>query len=522
MTARRSESTTLFFNGRILTMSSRARASAMIVEAGRIAEIGSLTDLRRAAPRGAERIDLKDRFVVPGFNDCHTHFVQMGVDSMSIDLARTRTMMEALELIKKGASRSKGDNWVVATGWRESAWPDGRFISRSDLDDCCRALPMVAYRICGHLCSVNTRAMSELGIDERTPDAELDSGGRPTGVLTESAVEACRKATETDAATRLKGIVRATRKAYRLGVTSVTDNGSTQDLAAYMTAKRSGRLNIRVSFNIPSANLDSLLDSSISTGLGDSWLRLGGVKVFCDGALGARSAALSRPYADDPSNSGMFVHKREDLDSLTARANEAGIQLAIHAIGDMGIDAAISTISQALRGNPRRDHRHRIEHLELPTRAHLQAMRRLGILASMQPNFIGEWGGTEGMYVSRLGPVRTSRNNPFREVLDEGVTLAFGSDCMPFHPMYGMSSAVNAPFPSQRIAPLEALAAYTRDAAFTSFEERDKGTLEKGKLADFAVLSGDILDPGISPNVTVLMTVLGGDVVHSTPAMQLS
>ncbi len=453
--------------------------------------------------------------MVPGFNDCHTHFVQMGVDSATVDLSATRSLDEALALIRKASARKPRGEWLVATGWRESAWPGGRFISKDDLDKCCGRRPAVAYRICGHLCTANAEAISELGLDSKTPGAEVDDQGHLTGILTEGAVEACREVTDPDSKARLAGLQVATKKAYRLGVTSITDNGSTADLAAYMSAKRAGSLGIRVCFNLPSSSLEGIRSAAVSTGLGDHWLRIGALKVFCDGALGARTAALSKPYADDPGNRGMFVRNRRRLDELTATANEAGLQLAIHAIGDRGIDVAIRSIESALKSRPRDDHRHRIEHLELPSMAHIHKMRRLGIVASMQPNFVGEWGGTEGMYRSRLGLDRTERNNPFREILDSGVKLVFGSDCMPFSPLYGIDSAVRAPFPSQRTTPIEAFAAYTRDAAYSSFEESAKGTLEPGKLADFIVLSGAPTSRDDLASMSVTTTVLDGKVVYS-------
>lgn len=512
----REEPIALFYNGRFLTLSrKRARVSSILVEGGRISATGTDAEVRRAAPRGAERIDLRRRHVVPGFNDCHTHFIQMGVDSMSIDLSHTQSLDDALARIREGSENVAPGRWVVATGWRESAWPDGRFITRRDLDECCPAGPAVAYRICGHLCSVNSKALSELCIDSRTPGADVDRQGRLTGVLRESAVSACRSATEPDRKGRLRGLELATRRAHELGVTSVTDNGSTEDMATYMTALNAGRLDVRVCFNMPSTELDPLLSTRITTGLGNSWLRLGGLKIFCDGALGARTAALSKDYSDDPGNRGMFVHGRKELDELTARASAAGMQLAVHAIGDAGIGVAVDSISKALKAAPRKDHRHRIEHLELPSRTHIRRIAGLGMVASMQPNFVGEWGGANGMYVSRIGPSRTARNNPFREVLDAGVRLAFGSDCMPFSPQYGILSAVGAQFPSQRITPVEALAAYTRDPAYATFEERDKGTLEEGKLADFAVLSGDPLKESILGTLRVDMTVVGGRVAYS-------
>ncbi len=510
---------TVFLNGKILTLSSaRARASAVLVEDGRVSSIGSTSAVLHDAPKGVAKVDLAGNYVVPGFNDCHTHFIHMGVDYSTVDLSHTRSLEEALQLIRNRAKKLPEGKWLVATGWSESAWPSGRFIARSDLDKCCPGRPAVAYRICMHLCSVNSKAISELALDSSVEGAEVDAHGHLTGVLTEGAVDICHEATSPDSRARLAGLEAATRRAYELGVTSVTDNGSTADLATYMSAARSGRLRIRVCFNMPTNSLESLHSAAISTGLGDHWLRLGGLKVFCDGALGARSAALSRPYADDPRNKGMFVRSRSDFDEITSRANETGLQLAIHAIGDKGIEVAIKSIEAALRSHPRDDHRHRIEHLELPSRAHIKRMRKLGIIASMQPNFIGEWGGTKGMYCSRLGLERTKRNNPFREILDAGVRLVFGSDCMPFSPQYGLVSAANAPFPSQRITPLEAISAYTKDAACSTFEEDAKGTLEPGKLADFAVLSGDPTAPRGLASVSVLMTVLDGRIVYRAGA----
>jgi len=208
------------------------------------------------------------------------------------------------------------------------------------------------------------------------------------------------------------------------------------------------------------------------------------------------------------------VHREGVLERIVHEANEADIQLAIHAIGDRGIDAVIKSVASALEKHPRKEHRHRIEHLELPSNQHLLRMHRLRMVASMQPNFIGEWGGTDGMYVARLGKKRASRSNPLRDVLKSKVRLAFGSDCMPLSPLYGIHSAVNAPYPSQRISIFEAVAAYTRDAAFASFEEHLKGTLSEGKLADFIVLSRNPFENtrNISDN-TVLKTIIGGNVV---------
>lgn len=514
MVARRADA--VFYNGKVFTFDPDIGvARAVAVSGGEIIAVGSDPDIKGSAPRGCDKYDLGGKVVLPGFIDCHTHFVNMGVDIMNVDLMSTKSLDEAVAKMKAGTKKVHEGEWVIGAGWTESRWEGGRFLMREDLDSCCPDHPAVAHRICMHMCSVNSRAIDVLGLDAKVPGVEVDGGGRLTGILKESAVEVVRSATTPDRARNVKGLALATKRAHSLGVTSVQDNVSMDHLAVYLAAERAGKLGVRVTFNVPSDRLRSMLDLSLSSGLGSDMLRLGGVKIFCDGALGARTAALSEPYSDDPRNTGMFMQPREKLDEITAKANEAGIQLVIHAIGDMGIDATISSIDAALKASPGQDHRHRIEHLELPSPEHLRKMRRLHIIASMQPNFVGEWGGTNGMYYGRLGETRAVRNNPFREVLDSKVKLVFGSDCMPFSPLYGITSAVSAPHPAQRITTEEAVAAYTRDAAYASFEEGLKGTITPGKLADLTVLSSDpFMDPESFRNVTVLKTVVGGEVVY--------
>lgn len=505
----------MFFNGKVFTFDKgRKIARAVAVQDGSIAAIGDDNEIRRVTPRGVDKYDLGGRVVLPGFIDCHTHFITMGIDSMEIDLSQTRSKEEALALMKSGSRNVSEGEWVIGVNWKESGWTDGKFITRADLDLCCPKHPAVAHRVCLHLSSVNSAAISMLDITPKTPDAEVGPSGQLTGVLKEGAASIVRSATAPSREREMKGLALATRKAHALGVTSIHDNGEPHHFGIYRAAEVGRKLGVRVWFNTPSEQLRSRLDLSLPTGVGSEFLKIGGVKAFCDGALGARTAALSEPFADDPGNKGVFVHREGVLERIVDEANEADIQLAIHAIGDRGIDAVMKSVASALEKHPRKEHRHRIEHLELPSSQHLLRMHRLRMVASMQPNFIGEWGGTNGMYVARLGKKRASRSNPLRDVLKSKVRLAFGSDCMPLSPLYGIHSAVNAPFPSQRISIFEAVAAYTRDAAFASFEERLKGTLSEGKLADFIVLSRNPFENtrNISDN-TVLKTIIGGNVV---------
>lgn len=505
----------LFYNGKVLTFSTeRKTARAIAVADGEIISIGSDVEIRRSAPRGCEKVDLGGKLVIPGFIDCHTHFIQMGVDSLSVDLSATTSLDQALGLMKTAALKTRKGEWVIATNWSESRWDGGRFVSRADLDKCCPDHPAVAHRVCGHLSTVNSNAIKRVEIDKATPGAETDPSGNPTGIMKEAGVSVVRAAAAPTPERKMKGLQLAIRKAHSLGVTSVQDNGSVGDFPVLRRAEMDGKLGVRVWFNTPCSELQSLLRLGASTGFGSDRLKLGGVKVFCDGALGARSAALSEPFADDPGNSGMFVHPVEELDEMAMKADEAGIQLAVHAIGDEGIEVAISSIERALDVSRRTDHRHRIEHLELPRPDHIKRMRRRKMIASMQPNFVGEWSGIDGMYVERLGHDRASRNNPFKEVLRARVSLVFGSDCMPFSPIYGIRSAVNASYPVQRLTMEEAFLSYTRNAAYASFEEDCKGTISTGKVADFVVLSDDpFRDPDALDSLSVLKTIVDGEVV---------
>ncbi|UCE81122.1 MAG: amidohydrolase [Methanobacteriota archaeon] len=505
----------VYYNGRVVTFApGRKVVHAIAVADGRIIAVGSDAEIRRSAPRGSEKTDLGGKTVVPGFIDSHTHFIQMGVDAMSVDLFDTKSMEEALGLLRTAANRRPDGEWVVGTNYRDNNWINGRFITREDLDAYCPDHPTVVHRICGHLSSVNSKGIDAASITSDTPGAETDSSGELTGIVTEAGVEVLRTMTAPNAREKTKGLRLATKKAHSLGVTSIHDNGASGDFSIYREAERMNRLKVRVWFNTPSANLNSMTSLGMTSGVGSEVLKFGGVKIFCDGALGARTAAVSEPFADDRTCRGVLIHSKEDMKEMTREANNAAIQLVIHAIGDVGIEVALASIEDALRQNRRKNHRHRIEHLELPSQSHIRRMRRHGVIASMQPNFIGEWSGIDSMYVERLGQKRASRNNPLREILDAKVKLAFGSDCMPLSPLYGIRSAVNATYPSQRISVEEAFLSYTRDAAYASFEEDMKGTIAVGKLADFVVLSNDpFKERNALGSIYVAKTVFGGEVV---------
>ncbi len=449
---------------------------------------------------------------MPGFIDCHTHFISMGIYE---DLSGASCLKEALARMKDRARVTPEGDWVVGLGWKETSWVNGRYIMKEDLDACCPNHPAIAYRNLVHFASVNSAAISELGIDAKTEGAETDPSGNLTGILRENAVLIATSGSEPNRAQKLEGLKSATAKAHSFGVTSIHDMGEETDFGVFKIAERKGVLRIRVWFSTPTGDMDSRLARHARIGAGSDWLKLGGVKVFCDGSLGARTAALKKPYSDNRRNKGTFIHTEEELKNIVAKANSAGLQLAVHAIGDDAIERTVCYIAETLKEEPTSNHRHRIEHLTMPSQSALQRMRKLRIIASMQPNFVGEMFDMHSMYLARLGPRRIRCSNPHKKILEYGVKLIFGSDCEPLSPIYGIQSAINAPYDTQRISISDAVESYTKNAAFGSFEEAVKGTLEVGKFADFVVLSGDLLSNAKKTSSTqVVKTVVDGDVVY--------
>jgi len=329
------------------------------------------------------------------------------------------------------------------------------------------------------------------------------AGGEATGLLKEQAAGLASKALEPTVGQYISGIQAATKIAHALGVTSIQDasvDGTM--LKAYRSLRQESKLGIRASLMLTTDYLDNLAELGLGAGFGDNWLRLGPLKVFSDGSIGARTAALTEPYTDSPDELGLLIWGKRQLEAIVLKAHENDIQLAIHAIGNRAIDLVLDCFEKAnLREKKRL--RHRIEHGEMLSLEHTQKMKRLGIIASMQPNFTGQWGLAGGLYDHRLGRERTELMNPLGSVIREGVKLVFGSDCMP------------APYPLQKVSVAQAFRSYTMMGAYSSFEEQTKGTIEIGKLADLVMLDADpFKEPVGILDMAVEMTILDGKVVY--------
>ena len=476
-------------DGAVHTMDpAKPLAKGIAFGGGRVLAVGTNAQAEAKAGTKTEIVELGGKIVVPGFIDAHAHLMESAARVSNLELGGASSLGAALGLLKAGVGGALPDEWVVADGWDESRWPEGRYLTRNDLDTVSTTLPIAAVRVDRHMAAVNSAALGILKIPPGTRGFETTSTGQPTGVLKEDALKAMWDLIWPAPERLAANFSLVASRALGLGITGVHDVVGEGEVRAYQIARSSGALSLRAVLMMRDRLLPPLAAMGLFRGFGDEWLRLGAVKVFADGSLGARTAALFEPYRDDPREGGMLIHPPRELRDLLAGVHRAGFQVAVHAIGDRAIELVIETIEAV---SPEPGPRHRIEHAELLHSEHIERMARHGIVASCQPNFVGRWSLPGGLYEKRLGFERNARNNPYREVLEKGVTLAFGSDGMPYGPLEGIHWAVNAPFGVQRLTVDQAFAGYTLGAATAGFQERETGSLVPGRQGDAVVLEGD-------------------------------
>jgi len=499
----------IFVNGNVLTIS-QGRAQALAVRDGRIQAVGKTHEIRKLTDAKTDVVDLNGKTLMPAFIDAHMHLVSQGLKETGhiLDLSEARSLQQTLEKVREAVKRRGEGAWVRGHGWDESSWPERRYLTRSDLDAIAPKNPIALTRVDGHLLVANSQALKLVTVK---PDA--DEYDPEPGLLRERAVDDFLRQIMPSAEEIEDAIRTAARLAHSLGVTAIHDVVRIEHIRAYQRLHRNGELALRVRMNPPVEQLDSLIALGFSSNFGDEFLRLGAIKIFTDGSIGARNAALLEPYADSPHTSGKLNYPQVELNALVKKAHENDFQLMIHAIGDRAIDAALQALKMA---GVRPEDRARIEHLELPTEEQLHLTRQLGVIACMQPNFL-QWSGPSGLYETRLSPERDARIDPHRDVIEQGIPLAFGSDGMPFNPLYGIDLAVNALHERQRLTVDEALHAYTLAAAYAGFQERELGSLEPGTWADLIVLSEDpTSNPKRIQETRVLETYLAGERVYAS------
>ena len=457
----------------------------------------------------------------------------MGYSLTHLQLIGAKSIREIVSLLGEYIS-ARGvveGKWVQGRQWDDQNLEERRYPTKYDLDGVSSDNPVALTRICGHMITLNSRALEVCGITRNTPNPpggviDRDEQGEPTGVLRDSRGLVTPYIPPPTHQELRQGLRDAAAYAHRLGCTGITDCSRPDESAPhlstkpYIDARRDNDLRIR-------CHVMTWYPREWS---GDRWLTFGTLKIGIDGSAGAQTALMYEPYSNNPLTSGVYVGDQERNKSVVAEQHAKRGQVAIHAIGDRACSEAIDRIEEALTESPRLDHRYRIEHFEYPIDADIERARRLGIVASMQPNFVGEWGWPGGMYDSRVGVERMKRGNPYRRLLDEGFHIPFGSDGMPFHPLYGVWSAVNHPQSVSRITVEDAIHCFTYEGAWVLREEAMRGTLAAGKLADIAIFDGDLTGDWFKLEKTntetvekmkseikkkgAWMTILNGDVVH--------
>ncbi|MFW9935942.1 MAG: amidohydrolase [Candidatus Thorarchaeota archaeon] len=507
-------------NADIRTMDSQLpKAEAMVISNGRILAIGRGADIEIYLRQAIKTVDMEGRTILPGFIDTHAHLVGLGRKIIHLDLGNTTSIEEALQLVKQRAGELAKGELILGYNWDESHWKNPRYLTKEDLDPITPNNPAILIRVCGHLISVNSLVLDQLdfnpnqeGVDRNPKTGEL------TGILRDIPVDPRKFQTNEEDLSKV--IMEGCRYANSVGITSLHENLYRDQLpfvAAYIKLRQEKELTVRVYANLEAKLIDLLAALGAPSGFGDDYFRLGGVKVFTDGSFGAQTAAISKPYNDKPETTGLMLFAEEDYDFLIQTANHLGLQVSTHAIGDRAIAMVLRVHEKTSKSKLVHKLRHNIIHAEYLTPPLMKRVKKLDMLLLQQPNFVHRWGLPNGMYDSRLGPHRAKQLNNFRRILDAGIKVAFGSDCMPMDPLYGIYSATTHPYDSIRITIEEAIRLYTIDAAYASFDEKDKGSLTPGKLADFIVLSQNPLamKPEELNDVEVLATYVGGKCVFS-------
>jgi predicted amidohydrolase YtcJ len=516
------------------------RQEAIAVKGDRILAVGKALDMDKFKGPQTQIVDLGGHFTMPGFNDAHLHLDDAGQTKLSVDVTGVKSLDELRSRVANKVQESRAGEWIMGSGWDETLWPVKVTPTRWDLDEVSDGHPVFLVRIDGHIAVANTRALQLGSVNLATRDPQgghidRNQSGEPTGVLRETAQAAVLAVVpKPNHQQRRQGLELVLADLAEHGVTSCQDYSPTWEaFQIFEELEKEGKLTARVSEWLPfDEPVESLTKKRDSHPQSDLMLHTGLLKGFMDGSLGSHTAAMLEPYADDPKNSGLPRYDPVKLNEMTKERVLAGFQIGFHAIGDKGVQMALDAFSEAEKAakeghikavNGGEDYRLRIEHAQVTTPAQIAQFKQLKVIASMQPNHLL----TDMRWAQdRLGPKRAATSYAWLAFLNKGVGLAFGTDypVEPVTPFRGLYAAVTRKsengkqeyFLEQRITMDQAIAAYTQGSAFAEFEEKEKGKLVPGMLADFVVLDRDLTasSPEKILATKVLRTVVGGKTVY--------
>lgn len=533
--------TSIFLNAQMLTLDPHLpRAEALAVQGERILAVGRQDEILAWAGPQTSTENLHGQLVIPGLQDSHLHLLSWGWTLDGVQLAGVRSIPEVIARGQAYLRENPGREWIVGRGFNEELFSSRRLPTKEDLDQISRTHPVLFTRVCGHICCVNSQALQLAGIGASTADPpggridREDQTGEPTGVLRENAIELVTRLLPSPTVEDLKRVIRrASAAAAALGLTTVQSNdlhgaADLQDrLQAYRELDQSGELPIRI---ILQATIPTLADLRAYLDLYHSFrpsskLQLGPLKLFADGSLGGRTAALSRPYADDPQTDGMLIYEQEELNELICTAAQHNLQVAVHAIGDRALDQVLNGFARARELYPAWSRRPRVIHAQITRADQLERMAKLGVTADIQPIFVP----TDLHFAERrIGPELARCAYSWKTMHSLGIPTAGGSDCPvePCNPFWGMHAALTRQdregyppggwLPHERLSPTEALQLFTLGPAYAAHEEGLSGSLTPGKRADFVVLPRNPLE--IEPEGLLTLastaTYVGGNRVH--------
>ncbi|MDQ3686748.1 MAG: amidohydrolase [Acidobacteriota bacterium] len=532
-TPERTTPQTILYNGNILTMNNRQpRAQAIAIADGRFLAVGTNDEVRPLADARTVKINLEGKTIVPGFIDAHSHPAVAGrlhLRQVDCDL---RSIEEIQGSIRQRAAQTPKGKWVLGFKYDDTKTRENRPLTRGDLDAAAPDHPVHIAHRGGHTAYVNSLAFTVAGVSEATPDPEGGKFDRNpatrqlTGKVSETADDAFDKVIP-NTYTRddyREGIKLITRMMTRTGVTSVHDAyGSANDLRAYQDARDADELNMRVYCLIGYYNIERMIAAGIRTGFGDEWVRVGAMKLTCDGSISERTARLSEAYVNRPNDYGIIVMDEEKLYEYARKAHEADWQIGIHANGDVGIDIALKVYERLQRERPRRDPRFRLEHCTVINDALVGRIKALGAIPTPFSTYVY----FHGEKMREYGAERLNQMFAVRSFLDAGVRVTQASDYPPgpFEPMMALQSSVtrtdmngNVWGARQRITIEEAIRVGTLNGAYASYEEQIKGSIETGKLADLVVLGRDPLreNPSSLISIPIERTMVGGRWVYES------